>query len=275
MVLSGDELKALQQTELELFKAFIEVCEKLNIKYYLEAGTLLGAVRHKGFIPWDDDIDVGIMREDYERFIEKAGELLPEHIFLQTNGTDPEYPHIFAKLRNKNTAFVECSVKNNNMNHGVFIDVFPIDSCDLDVRNSFSFRMKEKIYSMSSSSIMKNYKLNPKRRFIRFFCNIVCGSPRNALRRLEKLYRSMPNGKDCANFSGVYGDREIMPKDWYSEGETLNFEGLSVTVPKEYDKWLTQVYGDYMQFPPEEKRVTLHSTIVIDTKKSYLFYKNN
>ena len=120
------EQKRLKEIELAIFRAFIDVCDKLNLKYYLLAGTLLGAVRHQGFIPWDDDIDVGMPREDYEIFVEKGQALLPKEYFIQTFKTDPDYAANFAKIRNCGTTFLETSVRNCNINHGVFIDVFPL-----------------------------------------------------------------------------------------------------------------------------------------------------
>lgn len=272
MQLTSEQLKALQQTELETFKVFVSVCETLRIRYYLLAGTLLGAVRHQGFIPWDDDIDVGILREDYERFLSQAGKLLPSHLFLQTYKTDKGYHQPFAKIRNSNTAFIELSVKDNPMNHGVFIDIFPLDRCDLEVRNSFGYRLKERIYSMRASSLMKNYKLDAKRRMIRAVCTLICPSAHKALEKLDRLRRSMPDGKMLVNFSGVYGQREIMPAQWYEDGTVLRFEDCSAAVPLEYDKVLTQIYGDYMTPPPVEKRVTAHQTCVIDTERSYAEY---
>lgn len=272
MQLTSEQLKVLQQTELEIFKEFVSVCETLGIRYYLLAGTLLGAVRHQGFIPWDDDIDVGILREDYERFLAQAGKLLPSHLFLQTYKTDKGYHQPFAKIRNSNTAFIELSVKDNPMNHGVFIDIFPLDRCNLEVRKSFAYRLKERIYSMRASSLMRNYKLDAKRRLIRAVCMLICPSAHKAVEKLDKLHRSMPDGKMLVNFSGVYGEREIAPAEWYGAGVKIEFEGITVTVPKEYDKLLRQIYGDYMTPPPPEKRVTTHQTCIIDTERSYTTY---
>ena len=136
MVLSTEQLNELKKSELEIFKSFLTVCEKLNVKYYLVEGTLLGAVRHKGFIPWDDDIDVGMLREDYELFIEKATEFLPENLFLQTYITDTEYSHGFAKIRNSQTTFIESNVRDCKINHGIYIDIFPLDNCEPNIRNT-------------------------------------------------------------------------------------------------------------------------------------------
>ena len=272
MLLNQQQTVELQEIEVGILRDFIYVCEQLNIKYYLIGGTLLGAVRHKGFIPWDDDIDVGLMRDDYERFLKEAGELLPEHLFLQTYETDSEYPQVFAKIRDKNTAFIETSVKDNKMNHGIFIDIFPLDRCNIDKRKSFSFTLKQKIYTMRAGSLMKNHKLDFRRSLIRQVCKLICPSPHKAQIKLDKLFRSMPDGDCIINFSGIYGDRELMPEGWYGDGVFLEFENLQVRVPKEYTKWLSQVYGNYMELPPEEKRVTHHLNDVIDTKSSYTNY---
>lgn len=272
MLLNKEQLTKLQQTELEMLKSFIDVCEKLNITYYVVEGTLLGAVRHNGFIPWDDDIDIGIMREDYDKFLEKASELLPSHLFLQTYDTDSGYPRVFAKIRNSNTTFIETAVKDNKMNHGVYIDIFPLDRCDFKKRNSFWFRNKEKLLSLRTTSLFSNMKLSSKAKLFRLISCFLYPSAKKALVKLEKMYRSMPNGEMIVNFSGVYGQREIMPKEWYGEGTKISFEGVSVTVPLEYAKVLSQVYGNYMQMPPIEKRVTHHQTEVIDTEKAYEAY---
>ena len=104
-----------------------EVCGKLGIDYFIIGGTLLGAVRHKGFIPWDDDIDIGMMRSDYEIFVQKAQELLPAGSFLQTRFTDTELPCCFAKVRKDDTTFIETSMKDLHIHHGIYVDVFPFD----------------------------------------------------------------------------------------------------------------------------------------------------
>ena len=139
-VYSQEQLQKMQEVEIDLFKAFIEVCQKLQLKYYLLGGTLLGAVRHKGFIPWDDDIDVGMPRKDYEIFIQKAQDLLPEHYFVQTLYSEPTIPYNFCKIRNSNTTFVEYSIKKLNINHGVYIDVFPLDGYPNDKKEQKKIR---------------------------------------------------------------------------------------------------------------------------------------
>ena len=117
----------LQKVEFDLFTCFAETCEKLNLPYFLVCGSALGAARHGGFIPWDDDLDVGMYRDDYNKFMELAPALLPKGIFLQNYNTDPKFPHMFANLRNSNTTYIEKRLAPLNINHGVYIDIFPLD----------------------------------------------------------------------------------------------------------------------------------------------------
>ena len=271
------QMENLKKCELEILKNFIEVCEKLKLKYYLMGGTLLGAVRHQGFIPWDDDIDVGMLRSDYEIFIEKGQELLQEKYFLQTHVTDKEYPYNFAKIRDTQTTFKETCVRNFDMNHGVFIDIFPLDVYpDKNInkkllefkKNFITSRIKEAFYyekPLLRTSLGK----------IQLFIAEICYSDyRTAVKKKEKLLKSCKKGNMIANHGGAWGAKEIVPAEWYAEGTMLEFEGIPVRGPKEYKLWLTQVYGDYMKLPPVEKRVTHHYTDVIDVEKSYKYYQN-
>lgn len=117
----------LQQVEFKILQAVDAVCRQLHINYYLICGSALGAVKYSGFIPWDDDLDIGLLRPDYEIFVEKAQELLPNSYFLQNYRTDPAFPQIFSKVRDSNTTYIEKSAAKLSINHGVYIDVFPLD----------------------------------------------------------------------------------------------------------------------------------------------------
>ena len=120
-------LRQLQLAELDILLEIDRVCTENNIKYFLDSGTALGAVRHKGFIPWDDDIDICMMRDDYEKFIRLAPEKLSQKYFLQTLKTDPGYNKLHAKVRKNGTVFKEDANLMRNMNHGLFVDIYPFD----------------------------------------------------------------------------------------------------------------------------------------------------
>ena len=145
MVIDSIKLENLKRAELEIFKHFVLCCEKLGVTYFLMDGSLLGAVRHKGFIPWDDDIDVGMMRKDYEILIAKAQTLLPEYLFLQTYKTDKGVMNNFAKIRDSRTTFIETSQKEQQINHGVYIDIFPLDGFPEDLKDQTVFERRNKL----------------------------------------------------------------------------------------------------------------------------------
>lgn len=267
----------LKNTELEMLKEFIKVCEKLSLKYYVIAGTLLGTVRHKGFIPWDDDIDVAMPRVDYEIFLQEGQKYLPDNLFIQSLFTDKKAPFGFAKIRNSDTTFIESSVRKFKINHGVFIDVFPLDYYPENEKGKLRLERKKGLYKQI---IAKKYTVRNKtfkqsikqglRKIIFAFIPY-----RKIVDKQNNLYKNVPKSNLWINYSGIYGEREIMPKDWYGEGVKLTFEGVEVVAPIKHHEWLTRVYGNYMEFPPEEKRVAHHYNEVIDLQKSYKYYTDN
>lgn len=156
-------LRKLQLAELEILKDFIRVCNELKLTYFLDSGTLLGCIRHEGFIPWDDDIDVSMPREDYEIFLEKGQALLKREYFLQSYKTEPNYTLNFAKIRNSNTTFIESSVKDLNINHGIFIDIFPIDGYKPD--RKIENYINEKKITLYNVQINKLYNIKTPKTF--------------------------------------------------------------------------------------------------------------
>lgn len=272
-VTNETQMKQLKAIELDLLNIFIKSCEKLNLKYYVIGGTLLGAVRHQGFIPWDDDIDVAMPREDYEQWVRKAPDIINnDTYFVQSFLSEPNYLANFAKLRNSKTTFIEKSLRKLNINHGIYIDIFPLDYHS--TKNKI-FKLKQFFYT---SKILSAYDMDaidyPKyKKFLRQFAAIfVPGKPFEAVVKREKLYQSAKTGNFLANYNGAWGDKEIIPKEWYGDGTHLTFEGVDIIAPQKYSEWLTQVYGNYMELPPVEKRVTHHFTDVIDLNKSYKEY---
>ena len=276
MKLTDEQLNRLKEVEMDIFKSFISVCEKLNLRYYLLGGTLLGAVRHKGFIPWDDDIDVGMLREDYEVFIREGQALLPDGYFIQTLHSDSEYLANYAKIRNSNTTFLETSARNLSINHGIFMDVFPLDYCPDDSQKRAEEKKSRMLQTsrISQEFCSQNKKKTLKGVLVSILASIKYPTARKALLAREKLYRATKQSTLIANYGGAWGDKEIVPAEWYAEGCSLEFEGIEVRGPKEYEKWLTQVYGDYMTPPPVEKQVSHHYIDVLDTEKSYKEYIN-
>ncbi len=271
-------LENLHKIELDMLEQFINICNKENLQYYVLGGTMLGTVRHKGFIPWDDDIDVAMPRKDYEKFLNIAQKYLSKNLFLQTYITDKEAPWNYAKIRNSETTFIEKSIKHLNINHGCFIDVFPLDYCSTNkikksVFNFYNYILRLRIRFDKPNANLPIYKkiirkiISITLKFI--YPNITC-----AMQKRDSLFKSVKESSLLANYCGFWGEREIVPTNWYGKGIDMEFENLTVKVPNHYDKWLTQVYGDYMKLPPKEKQVSNHyaNINIIDLENSYTKY---
>ena len=272
------QLNDLKHCELQMLQAFVSVCDQLHLKYYLVEGTLLGAIRHQGFIPWDDDIDVGMPRADYERFLREAQALLPDHYFVQSMYSEPEYHANFAKIRDCQTTFVESSVKKRSINHGVYIDIFPLDYAP---ESKLARRCIKYANIICALRIAQVFTLPPRqssklKHILRgrgeMFSNLCFPKLQQAVKAQKRLFTACKQSTLVTNYGSAWGEREVVPSAWYGDGCYLTFEGLTVRVPSEYDKLLTQIYGDYMTPPPPEQQVGHHYAEVIDLDKPYTEY---
>ena len=271
------EKNKLKQLQIDMLKEFIRICENENLQWFVVGGTALGTVRHKGFIPWDDDIDVAMPREDYDKFMAVAQSYLPNHLFLQNINTDKEYIMNFAKIRDSRTTFVESSIASLKINHGVYIDVFCLDGFPNSKFSQKTFLFKDYILKLRIGNLFrKNLKVNrsfPKK-IVDFILSIFYPDYKKTSYIREKLLKkySYKEYDFIANYCGAWGKKEIMPKSIFGEGVKGTFEGLDVVLPEKTDEYLTHVYGNYMELPPIEKRVAHHYCDIVDLEKSYLEY---
>ena len=252
-------LKKLHQFEVMALDEFDRICKKHGLTYYLIGGTLLGAVRHQGFIPWDDDIDVGMPRKDYNEFIRIAQSELPPQLFLQTINSDPGYDHFFAKLRINNTVFMEEAVKSSIRHQGIFIDIFPLDGCKGRFGIMKQIRKKAII---ALSNVIRRRRNSYARTYLNKFRNYLVSavfalfSDKCIVCMVEKMMAG--KGDYYINWSGRGGWKEdAMEKIVYNPSGELFFEGKNYSVPNALDRYLSNLYGDdYMELPPVEKRET-------------------
>ena len=206
MILSEAELKKLQSIETEMFRVFIEVCEKLNLRYYVLGGTLLGAVRHGGFIPWDDDIDLGMPRDDYEVFLREAPSLLPSHLFLQNYRTDPEYCLNITKIRNTGTTFIEYESRQQDICHGVFIDIFPLDHYPDTAWAELLYKIKRRVLKVRiGKAFIWDDAPNPIKELLKKPLDLIWPDVKAAVEDRERLFRSFSYSGMIANFCGQWG----------------------------------------------------------------------
>ena len=267
----------LQKTEFDILVHLDAACSKLGIPYYLVCGSALGAVKYGGFIPWDDDIDVAMFRDDYEVFLKEAPKLLPEHLFLQNWHTDPACPQISSKLRNSKTAYIEESAANIAMHHGVFIDIFPLDGYPAGKLEQNLLELRKRIYVAMLQSACEY----PRGNLGAMLCKIcrLSGLVKHTDRvakRYERMISSYPVAKSelVCNHANWQGKLDYSPKTHFANGFVANFEGLVVKIPKEYHLYLTQKYGEYSQDPPKAAQNGHHHYFVCDCNRAYTDFIN-
>lgn len=265
----------LQQKELELLKMFVDVCNSLNLRYYLVCGSALGAVKYKGFIPWDDDIDVGMPREDYEIFIKNVQPLLPNNIFLQNYKTDPSFPHVYSKLRNSDTTYIEKNVAHLKINHGVYIDVFPLDGYPQTWIEKKALKYKKKFLNWLQYCALDTrggWRVDLRNSFFKKLG--FHKKTHKTLARLERLISrySTQDSKIWCNHGNWQGELEYAEKGQYNNGSVAEFEGIKVRIPENYDAYLTQKYGDWRADLPEEQKRGHHYYTVCDLENPYTKY---
>lgn len=263
--LSTEDFRRMQLIELDLLKEFDRVCRLHNIPYVITDGTMLGAVRHNGFIPWDDDADVCMLREDYERFKKEAMiDLNPDLCFFQDNTTDPFYRWGYGKLRRVGTEHVRVGQEHLKCKTGIFIDIMPYDDIPKSligqlVQNFYCYCCRKILWSEVGKKNTKGFKrvwfsllshipIEQVYKFLSLYTN----RSRNDSPNRVRLLLFIPPGREYTK--KPLNDRYGMTKKWIKERSEFVFEGIKVYGSRDYDDFLTWKYGDYMRLPPEGQR---------------------
>lgn len=250
-------LKKLHVTLVEILDEFVRICNKHHLRYSLMAGTMLGAVRHSGFIPWDDDVDVAMLREDYEKFLKIAPDELDKKYYLDCFEHNHKYHLGFAKLKKNGTIFDEESSHHMDNHKGIFVDIFPVDNVYENTKKSYFFAVMIRTIVQTIYVKQKVSKLKDCRHKI--LSAILYLFPHTFLMKLEKKLCTINkdnNSKYVACFLGIYPfKKELMPRAEYLPMKEIVFENKKYSVLKNTDLYLSNLYGDYMKLPPKEKRV--------------------
>lgn len=266
-------MNELQSCTNNILLYFADFCEKNDIKYFLVGGTLLGAVRHGGFIPWDDDIDVAMPRKDFEKLISMRDKFDGRYI-LRYRRWDPEAYYSFLKVEDTKTTKTENVKGRISYIGGVSIDIFPQDGIPIKKQKKIV-----KLYEWLNLIYSYDTFLQPQDKHYGF-CKIINKTLFKIVsfeKIIAKYIKKHPYEKCeyARSFCGLYGDKETYKKELFGEGVLYCFEGREYPVPQHYHEYLTQMYGDYMKLPPEEKRVSHHFNEIIDLNTEYKEYKIN
>lgn len=263
-----EKMKKIWWIQLDLIKTLSEICSKNGLRWYPMWGTLLGAVRHQGFIPWDDDVDIVMPRDDYEKLLEVCKTELQEPYFLQTTLTDNECFYMWASIRNSETTGNRESCLSKDQNNGIGIDIMPLDGCEDSPILYKITRMPVRVVSVLANNYVNEFNNDRKHIIVRQILRgmkfnykkayIWCEN-RNRRFKIEK-YNRMTYRAHADPLTKVI-QRGMWLKDDFKETIMMPFEMISIPVPCGYDRILTQIYGNYMEFPPLEKRAGKHDVV--------------
>ena len=273
-------LRMLQLKGLEILKYFKSFCDQNNLLFYFCGGCCIGALRNKGFIPWDDDVDVFMPRDDYEKLYklwnQKADTI--KYSCIRTTGVNNFSGHIFTTIADNNTTMIKPSQVNLDIPHGVTIDVFPLDGCP---KNKIKRKLQmfwALIYSLYLAQIVPENHGKFVRMCGKLLLSIVpskkikCNIAKFAEKQMSK-YKI----KDCELITELCAGpgymKYVYPKDIFESAVLKEFEGELFPIPKGYDKYLKIAFGDYMTPPPKEKQVAHHDVLFLDLQNSYKKYK--
>ncbi len=270
MKITPEQLRAIQLLELDALIEVDRICRQLGIRYYLTYGTLLGAVRHKGFIPWDDDLDITIPRNGYERFLKEAPKLLNNKFVLQNHRNTAECAGQITELRINETILRQKSSANLNINHGVYIDIFPLDH--ITKRKWVLAAERFVLLALITTSYAKlgiHTSSNPVYTFLSdlFSKLIPLKTLRNTAERLTARFKNKPTGLVCSPLSPYAlcsNHKEIFKEELFGTPQEVEFEGHQFMAPANPDAILRDIYGDYMTPPPINDRALRHTIVELN-----------
>lgn len=258
--------KKVQDCEIDILQQIDKICKKYNLEYFGIGGTALGAVRHEGFIPWDDDIDIGMSRKDYETFLSVAQKELPEEYHVQNFFTEPNSPFYFTKIRKNNTKFVEYYLKDYKMHHGIFVDIFPFDNIpDKQWLEKAHFKVCRFLYHLflckslkticssrfeQTGAYQKTYKY-----YVRLMVHyLLCPVPKKWLFYAMDHCVQLFNKKETKRMGHIVRKRLAVSREVLYPIRSLKFGTIQMPVPNDYDTYLKNQFGNYMSIPSKEKR---------------------
>ena len=253
-------IEKIHQIDLNIFKEFKKICDENDLDYYIIGGTFLGAIRHKGFIPWDDDMDIAMPRSDFEKFKEISSKCLPQNMKLVTFENDEKYRYYLPRIVDLDTKIIEKRYSKLNETSHLFIDIFPIDGTPNNklLRKIYFFRVLFNRMLVSwyyIDTIDTSRKRTKFEKILIFFGKIFPTkkiiNPKKRLKKIDNMMKKydMNKCKYSGTIMGAYRTREIVPTDYFGKPTYYNFENMQIYGPEKYDEYLTHMYGNYMEIP--------------------------
>lgn len=270
-----EKRKKIWAIELDIFLRLLEVCKKYGLKVWACGGTLLGAIRHNGFIPWDDDMDFFMNREDYNKLSEVGPLEFKDPYFFQTPHTDKHYGYSFIKIRNSNSSCIPRVLCKAGFNHGIHIDVFPLDHVNIETYEEDKKRILECI--LKNSSYMKRNSIELlNERQLELFNKYMTDNPAKEYDLIHQI-ASNPSYKSSdyvtnATFVSTTSKNRFWKDSWYTKIILHDFETIKIPIPEMYHMELEALYGDYLHFPPLGERGSWHTDVIWDPDKPYTYY---
>lgn len=256
------DFRRVQLLQLEMLSEIDRLCKENNLVYYIIAGTLLGAVRHGGFIPWDMDIDIAMFRENYEKLIKEGNKQIDERFFIQSDYSDKNHRASFAKVRANKTLFIEKGNKIMDSHHGFYIDIFPLDDIKetpsrIEYYNAKFLKLLQRVKAFRNGKI---YSTKTSRTIISgIISGLTMVFPKKSINDFIQKRMTKDNNKGfkfVTNYCSKYGIlKQFMAKGVYGDSIEIEFEGRKFRAPSKYLYWLERIYGDYMKMP-NTRRVT-------------------
>ena len=267
------QMKKVWQVETDLLAVFTEVCRMENLRFWVDGGSLLGTIRHHGFIPWDDDVDVCMPRADYDRLVANGDRLFTHPYFLQTAYSDKDYFHGHAQLRNSLTAAIRPSDAFQPFNQGIFIDIFVLDEAPDDEAERKELarccRKTQRFLKAKNTHIIASGRLGLVFRKMKCRREVKKRGWQTIYREMEDRLRGVdPDKCGCWAELAFSGDDIMFPKQIFDHTLWMPFENISVPVPAGYDLFLRTQFGDDYMTPRQAP--SYHGQLIFDTEKSYL-----
>ncbi len=275
-ILNDNGLTVLQEKLLVMFKWFHDFCIKHKLRYYALGGTMLGAVRHNGFIPWDDDIDLGMPRKDYQRFV-KLSKKIDMGIYKLENSHmgNSDFFYGYSKIYDTTTTLIEKA--RINVKRGIYMDIFPLDGAGTTKKDAK--KIFKSVFNRYQFLIARTCALSSRRKWYKNISIIIARLVPDILVDNKKLLKKIDQlcakydydtSRYVGNFLGNWGIKETMPQNYMGRPVLYKFEDIFIYGVEKYEKYLTCLYGDWRKLPPKEERASRHEYIFLDVGNGYL-----